>query len=332
MTGTIELDQDGRHLLIGFPYREDLVEEVRNMPGRRWDRSKKLWRVPVAHTEIVVETFMKYGFEVSGDVASALAGTTAAPPPKAGSKSKDAPEATPSDEQSDSGLSVSALNERAREALQAAFPKRVRVIGEVVDFDKNKDRAHVFFSLVEKDMSGRKIKATVDAALFANTMKRVRPKPEQKGMELRDGIEIMAEVKVDLYPANGRYQLIVEDILPEFTLGKLALSREQILAELRAAGLERTNANRAWPAPALRIGVLTSDISDGWNDFLRQLESSKIGFDVSLYPIRVQGQDLRPTMLAGLAWFAKQHEDFDVLCVLRGGGSRTDLALSLIHI
>ena len=28
MTGTIELDRDGRTLLIRFPYREDLVDEV----------------------------------------------------------------------------------------------------------------------------------------------------------------------------------------------------------------------------------------------------------------------------------------------------------------
>ena len=42
---------------------------------------------------------------------------------------------------------------------------------------------------------------------------------------MRDGIEILVEAKIDLYPATGRYQLIVEDIRPELTLGSLALSR-----------------------------------------------------------------------------------------------------------
>ncbi len=46
MSGSIELDRDGRHLLIRFPYREDLVDEVRSLPGRRWDRNQKVWRVP----------------------------------------------------------------------------------------------------------------------------------------------------------------------------------------------------------------------------------------------------------------------------------------------
>jgi hypothetical protein len=37
MTGTVELDQDGTHLLIRFPYREDLVAMVKDLSGRRWD-------------------------------------------------------------------------------------------------------------------------------------------------------------------------------------------------------------------------------------------------------------------------------------------------------
>ena len=39
------------------------------------------------------------------------------------------------------------------------------------------------------------------------------------------------------------------------------------------------------PVPMLRIGVLTSHDSDGWNDFLHHLEESDCGFDVTLFPI-----------------------------------------------
>ena len=52
------------------------------------------------------------------------------------------------------------------------------------------------------------------------------------GMYVRDGIEIRALVRADYYPASGRFQVIVDDIDPSFTLGKLALTREQILREL----------------------------------------------------------------------------------------------------
>ncbi len=323
MTGTIELDRDGRHLVISFPYRQDLVEQVRDLPGRRWDRGSKTWRVPAEHTEVVVNTFMSHGFEVAPEVAGILAGTTAIAAKPVEKKKKKA-EDKPSDETGP--LTVLVLNERVRDAIAGAFPGRVQVVGEVLDFDKNQDRQHIFFTLVEKAPGGRKMAAKVDVALFERTAKRVLPGLDLKGMALRDGLEILIEARVDLYPASGRFQLIIEDIRPEFTLGKLAISREQILTELRERDLLETNALKAAPIPSLRIGVLASPDSDGWNDFRKQLEQSGIGFQVGLCPVRVQGPELQPTMLRGLTWFAEHAADYDVLCILRGGGSRTDLA------
>ncbi len=149
---------------------------------------------------------------------------------------------------------------------------------------------------------------------------------EPDPLTLRDGIEIRALVRVELYVAKGRFQLIIEDIDPDFTLGKLALDREKILRELRAAGLDRVNSSLPLPRPPLRIGVLSSPDAEGWNDFRRQLEESQFGFEITLHPVVVQGEKLKATVLGGLSWFASRAEQFDALCIVRGGGSRTDLA------
>ena len=143
---------------------------------------------------------------------------------------------------------------------------------------------------------------------------------------MRDGIEIRALVKVDFYVPTGRISVHVEDIDPAFTLGKLALNREQILRTLREQGLADANKSLPLPIPPLRIGVLTSPDADGWNDFKKHLESSGVGFAVTIVPVKVQGADVRVTVLAGLRWFAERAADFDCVCILRGGGSRTDLA------
>ena len=335
MSGTIELDRDGRSLLIRFPYDKYLVEEVKALPGRRWDPARKVWKFPAENAELIVTALMKYGFAIDSGVSAILAGTVAIPPPP-DAAAPDAPAAGTTAAVTvpapvaiaDPAVpcSVSDLNTRVREAITRAFPERVKVIGEVTNFDKNRERRHLFFSLVEKEPGGGKIRATVDVALFDRTAQKLLKRLEQAGLNMRDGIEILAEVKVDLYPATGRYQLIVEDIHPEFTLGQLALSREQILLELRKAGVERRNLELPMPVPALRIGVLTSPDSDGWNDFLQELRASGIGFAIDLFPVRVQGEELRPTVLRGLKWFARRAAQFDVLCILRGGGSRTDLA------
>jgi len=225
-------------------------------------------------------------------------------------------------------LTISQLNARVRDGLRGQFPEAIWVVGEIVDYDKGAGREHRFFQLVEKAPSQPRALAAVEVALFSGTAERLLDKlaSGDDPLTLRDGIEIRALVRLDLYVATGRFQVVVQDIDPSFTLGKLALTREQILRELRGKNLAERNRSLGFPVPALRIGVLTSPDSDGWNDFLRQLQESTIGFAVTLAPVKVQGVELKPDLLRGLAWFAAHADRFDVLCILRGGGSRTDLA------
>lgn len=342
MTGTVELDPDGTHLLIRFPYREDLVAMVKELPGRRWDPKHKVWRVPAKHVAEVYDQCARHLFEFGSDIPSLLAGTLAIPDIKK-APAKQAKLALPTDitavacaptgdepnqAVAANALSISQLNERVRDCLRDTFAEAFWITGEIVDFDKSSGREHRFFQLAEKAPLAQRPKAVVEVALFGRTADALLPKLAQgePPLTLRDGLEIRALVRVDFYPASGRFQVIVQDIDPSFTLGKLALTKEQILRELVQLGLAEQNRMLGLPVPALRIGVLTSPDADGWNDFRRHLEESRGGFDITLYPIKVQGTELKPTLLAGLRWFAERAADFDVLCIMRGGGSRTDLA------
>lgn len=332
MTGTVELDPDGSSLLIRFPYREDLVAIVKELPGRRWDPKHKVWRVPAAHVERVFATFSRHLFEFAPEIPSLLAGTLGTPAAAdTAAKAQQARlplDATGSTEGQAPALSISALNTRVRDGLRQLFADTVWITGEIVDFDKSAGREHRFFQLVEKAPRAQRAVAVVEVALFGRTADWLLPKLAggDTPLTLRDGIEIRALVKVDFYVGSGRFQVVVQDIDPSFTLGKLALTREQILGELRQRGLAERNRSLGFPIPALRIGVLTSPESDGWNDFLRHLQEARLGFEVTLVPIKVQGAELKPSLLRGLCWFADRATDFDLLCIVRGGGSRTDLA------
>jgi exodeoxyribonuclease VII large subunit len=333
MTGTVELDPDGQSLLIRFPYREDLVALVKELPGRRWDPKGKVWRVPAAQVERVFATLSRHLFDFAPEIPSLLAGTlgTVAPSGDASAATTRQPRlplAGPAGDEAAPALSISALNTRVRDGLRQSFPEAIWVVGEVVDFDKSAGREHRFFQLVEKAPRQPRAVAAVEVALFGRTAERLLPRlaAGDNPLTLRDGIEIRALVKLDLWVGSGRFQVVIQDIDPSFTLGKLALTREQILGELRQEGLAERNRSLGFPIPALRIGVLTSPESDGWNDFLRHLQEAQLGFDVTLVPIKVQGAELKSSLLRGLAWFADRADDFDVLCIVRGGGSRTDLA------
>ena len=338
MTGSVELAPDGQHLLIRFPYREDLVALVKDLPGRRWDPKGKVWRVPAEHVAPVYATLSRHLFEFASEIMSLMAGTLRAPtapkPARNASRQDPLPPTAPASTTHDEGpgtaaaLTIGELNHRIRDGLRHLFPTAFWVVGEIVDFDKGAGRQHRFFQLVEKAHGEGRPAAAVEVALFGNTAERLLPRLEREepSLTLRDGIEIRALVKIDFYPTSGRLQVVVQDIDPAFTLGRLALSREQVLRELVQKGLVERNRQLGFPVPSLRIGVLTSPDADGWSDFLRHLQESGGGFEVALFPIKVQGVELKPTLLAGLAWFAEHSTDFDVLCIMRGGGSRTDLA------
>lgn len=335
MSGSVELDPGGSHLLIRFPYREDLVALVKDLPGRRWDPRSKTWRVPADKAEQIYTALSRHLFEFSPEVMAIIAGTLgvvpSSEPAKAAPRQKVLPigeGGAPDPTNDPAALTIEQLNTAVRDGLRQRFPDAIWVIGEIVDFDKSAGRLHRFFSLVDKAADQPRAQATVEVALFAGTAERLLPRlaSGELPLTLRDGLQIRALVKVDLYVASGRFQVVVQDIDPSFTLGKLALSREQILAELLHKGLTERNRSRGFPIPSLRVGLLTSPDSDGCNDFLRHLQESAIGFAVTLVPIKVQGNELKPTLLAGLQWFAARAADFDVLCIVRGGGSRTDLA------
>ncbi|MGK0303972.1 MAG: hypothetical protein ACI89X_004875, partial [Planctomycetota bacterium] len=254
MTGTVELDPDGTHLLIRFPYREDLVAMVKDLSGRRWDPKQKVWRVPAKNVEEVFDQCSRHLFEFGPEIASLLAGTLAIPEIKKATKAAPAqgklalptidaladqvPEAE-GKTSAPNALSISQLNTRVRDCLRDTFADAFWITGEIVDYDKSAGREHRFFQLAEKAPRAQRPKAIVEVALFGRTADALLPKLAQgePPLTLRDGLEIRALVKVDFYPASGRFQVIVQDIDPSFTLGKLALTREQILRELVQMGL-----------------------------------------------------------------------------------------------
>jgi len=80
MVGTIELDASGQHLLIRFPYREDLIDVVKTLPDRRWDPGQKAWVIPAAHVDTVVATLIGRSFTMDSGVSAMFAGTVPKPP------------------------------------------------------------------------------------------------------------------------------------------------------------------------------------------------------------------------------------------------------------
>src|SRR5262249_55454946 len=202
------------------------------------------------------------------------------------------------------------------------------IVGEIAGYDRNKHRAHVHFELVEKAAEAPgapgavgsagsdrgAIKASVSAVLFERTRREVERTLAKADapFELKDGIEVRLEVRVDLYETRGSFQLVVESIDPVHTLGKLAQNRAAVLAELDKLGLREKNRSLPWPEVPLRVGLITSSGSDAWNDIVNELGSSGFAFELTAVEARMQGEKLEAGLVGAIEWFSARAADFDV--------------------
>jgi exodeoxyribonuclease VII large subunit len=184
-------------------------------------------------------------------------------------------------------------------------------------------RGHVYFELVEKG-DRDEIVAKLDAVIWKTDFQKVERLLAAAGQRLTEGVEIRCRGGIDFYPPGGRLQLVVREIDPTFTLGLLEQRRRETLAALSAAGLLELNRTLPLVELPLRLGLVTSHGSAAYHDFLSGLGESGYGFQVVLIHAAVQGREAEREVVSALAALARMGVDAVVL--IRGGGSRTDLA------
>ena len=223
-------------------------------------------------------------------------------------------------------LSVTELNTTIRDALRGAIPENVWVRGEVQGFRESR-AGHVYFQLVEKDERRNRVQAALDVALFRSHLMTVHAALRKvPGVELADDVEVRVKGHIDVYPPTGRLQLIMTGIDPVFTAGALAANRDRVLRQLEAEGLLRANAVHELPEVPLRIGLVTSAASAAYHDFLDELDASGFAFRVGVCDVRVQGANAPRRVVWALRRLARVASALDAVVLVRGGGSRADLA------
>ena len=220
-------------------------------------------------------------------------------------------------------FSVTELNTVIRDALRVAIPREVWVQGEVQGF-KTSGLGHSYFQLVEKAGRGERVLSRLDVALFRGERPAVNAALRDAGLKLANDVGVRIRGRVDFYPPNGRLQLVMTGIDPVFTIGGMAANRARLLEALAADGLLRANAALPLPAVPLRIGLVTSEGSAAYHDFVHELENSGHAWQVCLADVRVQGSGAPKRLVWALRALARQR--VDVVVVVRGGGSRSDLA------
>ncbi len=216
--------------------------------------------------------------------------------------------------------SVSELIDDINVVLVREF-RDVWVYGEVTKVS-NPSSGHCYFDLVE-DVDGEK--KMIAVKLFKGVRQRLVPKMKQHEMDIVSGIKVRIRGTPDLYGPSGSFGFKMSDIDPRFTLGDLAVKRDEIIDRLKKEGLYDRNRRATLPLVPLSIGLVASKGTAAHADFMKTLEQSNIGFSVSLCDVRVQGDGAASGVAGAIALFSGL-PDVDLVAVIRGGGSRVDLA------
>lgn len=218
---------------------------------------------------------------------------------------------------------VTELMTATADAIKDRLGGAVWVDGEISG--PRESRGHFYFDLVDRDDKGA-VTAKVPVALWSRTRTRVDEKLREAGtVRLEEGVKVRVRGPLELWLAGGRLQLSMQDIDPAFTLEALESERERVLAVLRAENL--IDKNRALPLSAmpLHIALITADESAAQADFMHSLVESGLPWHVAFIDSKVQGAGAERTIAAAL--HAAQRMNVDVIALIRGGGSRLDLAV-----
>lgn len=214
--------------------------------------------------------------------------------------------------------------------MEDAFPEEVWVRGAISGISRSAN-GHVYFDLVESENelapATPNSPAVLPVALFVKSKHRVNAILKRtNAIRMTDGVEVQIRGAVTYYQRQSRIQLIMTLIDPAYTLGQLESSKALLLAELKAEGLLVSNKRLRIPVLPLRVALITSKGSAAEADFVDELTGSPFSFHVTVFDTRVQGDEAVAGISAALMEAGQvQHESYDVIVLIRGGGARTDL-------
>jgi len=222
-------------------------------------------------------------------------------------------------------ISLSELNELVKDTVKESFPSKYNIIAEISEF--NESRGHAYLELIEKNENDQ-LKAKARATIWASTYRMLKPYFESTtGHYLQAGLKILIVVTLEFHEIYG-FSLNIKDIDPTYTIGDIEQKRLAIIKKLEDEGVLEMNKELEFPLVPQRIAVISSETAAGFGDFSDQLSENSYGFrfEVKLFQSVMQGEETEQSIIEALEKIYETIDDFDIVVIIRGGGSKSDLS------
>jgi len=216
------------------------------------------------------------------------------------------------------------LNTVIKSAISDVFPGACWVAAEIAELKCNQ-KGHCYLELVEKE--DEKTIAQIKATIWAYEYRKLGDKFEKSaGETLKPGMRVLLRVEVTFHEVYG-LSLNIRDIDPAYTLGEMARKKREVIDRLRKEGIMGLNKSLPLPLVPQRAAVISSPTAAGYGDFFKQLDNNLYGYKFThvLFPAVMQGQEAENSIISALSRIRKEKELFDVVVIIRGGGSVIDL-------
>jgi len=207
------------------------------------------------------------------------------------------------------------------------------ITAEITDVKKQADKRWCFLKFIEKE--GNLIIAEIKGVFWSNSYSSVLQFEKLSGQTFASGLEITCNVRVRFHKRFG-IDLEVLEIDHTYALGKLEQEKQQTLDRLvkenpkviRIVDGQYFTSNKSQELPIVlqRIALVTAPDSDGQRDFKQEITNNPYGyaFLVTEFLTQIQGDNSSILIIQKLKQIEAERENFDVVAIVRGGGSQTD--------
>ncbi|MBR6303928.1 MAG: exodeoxyribonuclease VII large subunit [Lachnospiraceae bacterium] len=203
---------------------------------------------------------------------------------------------------------VGQLNRYIKNIFNGDYVLRDLTVKGEVSNCKYHSSGHMFFTL--KDENG-----SVKCIMFAGN---------RGGLpfKMTDGMLVNVTGYVDVYLADGAYQLYAKSVTKEGA-GELYERFERLKEDLEERGMFAEEYKQKIPADAKCIGIVTASTGAAIRDIINVSKRRNPYIQLILYPAIVQGPEAAPSIVKGIK--ALEKYGVDLMIVGRGGGSIEDL-------
>ncbi len=201
-------------------------------------------------------------------------------------------------------LSPSEFVSLVNQTLDYAYPIAI-IVGEVKNLKISRNM-WVYFDIADDEAKIR---------CFTTVYKMPVP--------LEDGMKLQVVANPNLHNQFG-FSLNVQS-LQLVGEGVLKKANDLLKAKLEKEGLFDASRKRPIPYGPERVGVVTSEQSAAYADFVKILNARWQGVDLEIRDTVVQGDSAPESIIASLQYFNQLSNPPYVITIIRGGGSADDL-------